>query len=111
MPKRTISLFMNDIVESIEKIIRYKQEITFEQFVGDEKTIDAVLRNLEIIGEAVKNIPDDLKNKYPSIEWKLIAGMRDKLIHSYFGIDLEIIWSTMEFLPELLTEIKTIKFN
>ena len=67
--------------------MKYRENITFEEFIVDDKTIDAVLRNLEIMGEAVKNLPEEIKVNYPAIEWKLIAGMRDKLNHSYFGVE------------------------
>ena len=93
---KNIKLFLNDILDSIQKIEIYTQGMTYDQFVKDEKTKDAVLRNLEIIGEAIKNIPGDIKEKYSEIKWKGITGMRDKLIHEYFGVSFPIVWETIK---------------
>ncbi len=107
MKKKDSLFFLLDIQNSLDKIFRYTNGITFEQFTGDDKTKDAVERNFEIIGEAVKNLTDDFKCKYPHIPFKQIAGMRDKLIHDYFGIDYEIIWKTIkDKLPEFSSEIE-----
>lgn len=92
MSKRNWMLFIEDIVESIRKIDEYIKKIEYKQFAEDEKTVDAVVRNLEIIGEASKNIPGEIKEKYKEINWKGIAGLRDRIVHQYFGIDLELIW-------------------
>lgn len=81
----------------------------FDEFLADMKTQDAVVRNLEIIGEAVKNLSKDLKNKYKDIEWKDISGMRDKIIHFYFGINWDIVWSVLkDKLPLLIEKIEQI---
>lgn len=77
----------------IAKIRRYVAGYDFETFSGDEKTADAVIRNIEVIGEAIRHIPDDLRQRYPDIPWRQIAGMRDKLIHDYMGVDLEYVWN------------------
>jgi len=69
--------------------------LDYQKFSADDKTLDAVLRNLEVIGEAVKNIPDEIKGKYPDVEWKSAAGMRDRLIHEYFGVSVRIVWETV----------------
>ncbi|MGH7791772.1 MAG: HepT-like ribonuclease domain-containing protein [Thermodesulfobacteriota bacterium] len=107
--RKDIKLFINDILESIEKIVSYTQAITYNQFIEDDKTKDAVIRNLEVIGEAVKNIPSATKKKYPDINWKAIAGMRDKLIHEYFGVSYPIVWETIRNdLPTLKAEIKKV---
>ncbi|MBL8190023.1 MAG: DUF86 domain-containing protein [Acidobacteria bacterium] len=82
---------LDDIGEAIGKIGRYTAGLNIETLANDEKTLDAVIRNLEIIGEAVKNVPDEIRQQYPETEWKKVAGLRDILIHRYFGIDLEII--------------------
>jgi uncharacterized protein with HEPN domain len=80
--------------------------IDFEQFMKDEKTLSAVIRKLEVIGEAAKNIPDSVKKKYPHIQWKKMTGMRDRLIHGYFGISIKLIWGTViTDIPPLITEI------
>ena len=97
MPKkRNIKLFLDDILESISKIKAYTQSMGYSEFIRDEKTKDAVLRNHEIMGEATKNIPDEVKEKYLEVNWKSIARMRDKLIHEYFGVSTPIVWETME---------------
>ena len=88
-------LYVEDILKSIEKIKRCTAGMSFKDFIRDEKTIDAVLRNLEIIGEVAKNVSEEIRQKYPQIPWKEIAGMRDRLIHAYFGVDLEIVWQTI----------------
>lgn len=106
MSKRNIALYLDDIRNAVEKIEEYTKNITFRDFSNDSRTIDAVVRNLEIIGEAAKNIPKEFSLKYPEIPWKKIGGMRDKVIHEYFGIDLEIVWQTIkEDLPLLKEKI------
>jgi uncharacterized protein with HEPN domain len=92
---RDAAVFLDDIVEACDKIFRYTSGFTAEQFYRDEKTIDSVVRNLEVIGEAAKNVPDEMRAKI-AVDWKKMAGLRDVLIHGYFGIDLEIIWDIVE---------------
>jgi uncharacterized protein with HEPN domain len=84
---RDYRLFLDDIRESCEKILRYTQGMAKVQFEADEKTQDAVVRNLEIIGEAVKHLPEEVRNRYPPVEWRKIAGLRDIVVHHYFGIN------------------------
>ena len=101
--------FLNDIKNSLEKIFKYTDFLSYEEFVKDDKTKDAVERNFEIIGEAVKNLTDDFRNSYPEIPFRQIAGMRDKLIHDYFGVDYQIVWKTIkDRLPEFYDNIKRI---
>jgi uncharacterized protein with HEPN domain len=89
---RDMRLYIEDILGSIAKIEQYTKDINENKFLTDTQIQDSVLRRLEIIGEAVKNIPDDFRNKYPQIPWKRIAGLRDVLIHEYFGVNLRRAW-------------------
>jgi uncharacterized protein with HEPN domain len=97
MYKRGDKEFILDMLNACEKIIKYTENLDFEAFLEDEKTIDACIRNLEILGEAVKNISLEFTKKYPEIEWREIARTRDKLIHSYFGVDTEILWKIVKY--------------
>jgi uncharacterized protein with HEPN domain len=111
MPERPdIRLFYEDIIESIDRILRYTAGMTYEEFVSDTKTQDAVIRNLEILGEAVKNLPDVFKEQYPDVPWRVISRMRDRLIHHYFGVSLEIVWETIQTdIPALREQLRTIR--
>lgn len=95
MSERTVALYANDIREAIERIEAYTKSLSFEDFRHDEKTIDAVVRNIEVIGEASRHIPDTIRLQYPTIPWKQIVGSRDKMIHEYFGVDLDVLWKTV----------------
>ncbi|MBP7410669.1 MAG: DUF86 domain-containing protein [Methanoculleus sp.] len=95
MPERSkIHLLCGDIAEAIERILSYTSEMTYSEFISDIRTQDAVIRNLEILGEAIKSLPPRFTERHPEIPWRFIAGMRDKLIHHYFGVSLEIVWET-----------------
>jgi uncharacterized protein with HEPN domain len=86
-------LYADDIVESCGKIRRYVSGMTFEEFVADDRTRDAVIRNIEVIGEAAKNLPDEVIARAPEVEWRKVRGMRDVVAHGYFGLDLKVVWS------------------
>jgi len=109
---REYKVYLRDILEAIGRIERYTGNMNFEDFSNNELIQDGVIRNLEIIGEAVKNLPDDIKKYYPEVEWRKIAGLRDILIHAYFGVDLEIIWDIVRNkVPELKEMVRKILSN
>lgn len=106
---RSYSDYLADIIDAMRKIGRFIEDFNELQFQQDEKTIFAVVRALEIIGEATKCLPDTFRSAYPQIPWKAMAGMRDKLIHQYTGVDLRVVWRTVaEDIPELLPQIEQI---
>ncbi len=93
---RNYQLYLQDILEAIEAIESFVAGMDFGDFVLDDKTSSAVMRKFEIMGEATKNIPDEIRQKYPQIPWKQLAGMRDKLIHFYFGVNYQLIWEAIQ---------------
>jgi uncharacterized protein with HEPN domain len=93
---RDSRVYLEDILEATRKITSYTAHLSKAAFLDDEKTFDAVVRNLEVIGEAVKKLPEDLRAKHPTVEWKKMAGLRDILIHEYFGLDSEIVWDIVK---------------
>lgn len=100
--KREAGDYIEDIISAMDKTINFVRNISYEEFTRDDKTVFAVVRALEIIGEAAKNIPDDIRKNYPEIPWKDMAGMRDKVIHEYFGVKLSIVWRAVkEEIPPL----------
>ncbi len=107
--KREYRLYIEDILESIEKIEQFVGDMDFEEFAGDDKTSSAVIRKLEIVGEAAKNVPADVRRKYKQLPWRDMARMRDKVTHAYFGINYKIIWKVIkEKLPEVKPVISKI---
>ena len=109
MSKRSPSLFVEDVIESANKILDYTKSLSFEDFIKDGKTVDAVIRNFEIIGEAANRLPEDFKDKHSNIEWHRIRGFRNRIVHDYFGIDYSIVWEIKEsFLPNLLQSLKSL---
>ncbi len=110
--KRDVNLFIQDILESINDIESFSKGLTKEKFAVDKLKQNAIIRSLEIIGEAVKGIPDSLKEKYAHVPWREIAGFRDVLSHAYFGISMDRVWNIIKKdLPSLKKEIEKIKID
>ncbi len=92
---RNYRLFLKDILEAMSAIEDFIRDMTFDEFIRDDKTVSAVLRKLEIIDEAVKYLPEEIKQKKMDIPWKSMAGMRDRIIHGYFGVDYHLVWNAI----------------
>jgi len=106
MSKRSVKPLLQDIVEALNNILSYSSEMSFDQFMSDQKTKDAVVRNFEIMGEAANKLPKDFLDKNSDIDWPGIIGFRNILVHDYFGIDYEILWKIKaDNLPELDSKI------
>ena len=102
-----IGVYIQDILDACDKIVEYTKGYTFSQFKNDQKTIDAVIRNLEIVWESAKLIPSKTRMKYPSLNWRGMTGMRDKLIHEYSKVIIEIIWETVQIeIPKLIKNLR-----
>ncbi len=109
MSKRSDNDWLHDIAEATKRIMTYIKEMTYNTFLDDTKTQDAVIRNLEIIGEATKNLSEECRTKNPNVPWKGMSGMRDRLIHDYIGVNLDIVWDVITVeLPKLLVQITKI---
>ncbi len=105
--KKNDDFFINHILDAINKIEKYTANTDYDDFIKDMMKQDAVIREIEIIGEAVKKLSEKYKDKKSNIPWKDIAGMRDKLIHDYFGVDIDAIWETvLKDIPDLKSKIK-----
>ncbi|MEE8386628.1 MAG: DUF86 domain-containing protein [Dehalococcoidia bacterium] len=106
---RDYKVYLEDVLQAITRVRRYTSGMSLETFSDDDKTVDAVVRNLEIIGEAVKKIPEQVRTGHPAVDWKKIAGLRDILIHAYFGVDVEIVWDVVRNgLPGLEQQVQAI---
>ena len=109
MSRRDSLLYLQDIVDSIEKIEEYTHGRSFEEFSSNNEKIDAVVRNFEIIGEAARYISQEFIGKYPNVPWEKMVSMRNKILHEYFGVDEEILWQTIqEDLPGLKEQLKAL---
>ena len=107
MSERGDREYAADIGEAIRRILNYTRDLTYAQFLADPKTQDAVVRNLEIMGEAVKHLSATFKKQHPDVEWSKIAGLRDRLMHHDFGVNLDILWNVIQTrLPELLEQLR-----
>lgn len=110
--KRDLNLFIEDIKNSIKNIGEFSKGLTLDKFSKNNLRQSAIIRQLEIMGEAVKNIPDSFKERYPNIPWRKIAGFRDILSHAYFGVNIERVWNIIEIdLPKLKEEINKLKIH
>ena len=107
--ERDVRLFLDDIVQSVSLIQEYLQGVTEEEFHRSQAAQDAVVRRIEIIGEATKHIPNELRNKYPEVTWRMMAGMIDIIAHEYFAINYNRVWDTaINFIPPLKEQVETI---
>jgi uncharacterized protein with HEPN domain len=110
MPRRDPDLLIEDILEALRKISIYTTGMGPEEFRQDLKTVDAVIRNLEIVGEATRQLPSEFTARYPDVPWRQIAGLRNRVIHEYFSVDLEIVWQVIQAdLPQLEAQLSRLK--
>jgi len=109
MSRRDTQLLIEDILESADRILIYTKNLSFEDFTADQKTVDAVARNFEIIGEAASRLPEEFKNKHSEINWIRITGLRNRIIHEYFGVDYSLVWKIkLDYIPQLIIALKEI---
>ena len=106
---RNYRLYLKDIFEAMEAVQTFVEGIDFDALVADDKTASAVVRKLEIVGEAAKNVPETIRQKYPQVPWRAMAGMRDRIIHAYFAVDYVVVWNTLKVdIPQLQPIIRQI---
>ena len=107
--KRNYKLFIKDIISAMKSIEKFVEGLSLDEVKEDDKTSSAVIRKFEIIGEATRHVPDNLKENYPDIPWKRMAGMRDRLIHAYFGVDYRLVWEAIKIdIPKLKPRLEEI---
>ena len=107
--KREYSDSLRDMLDNAQRAIQFTKGMDYKSFAEDDKTVYAVIRAVEIIGEAAANIPEEVRSQYPRVPWREVKGMRNKLVHHYFGINVEVVWQTIhEDLPILITSLKHI---
>ncbi len=110
MPKRDADLLVEDLLEALQKIALYTAGMDEEEFREDPKSIDAVVRNLEILGEATRQLPEEFTARHPDIPWRQIAGLRNRIVHEYFAVDLEIVWQVIRYdLPQLEAQLQRLE--
>lgn len=110
MKRRSVVVYIQDVLDAIRRIEEYLEDTSLDEFRNDRKTFDAVVRNIEIVGEAIKRVPESTTSKYPHIAWRKAAGMRDVLIHDYPDIVIDIVWATVkEHLPEFKNQLLEVK--
>ena len=109
MPERDWTLFLKDIQTHAKRIHAYTENLSMHEFFKDNKSYDAVMRNIQIIGDAIKHLPVEVRKEYKTVDWKKAAGLRDIVVHEYFGVNRDIIWDVIKNkIPELETEVKKI---
>ena len=109
MSKREPYLLIDDIIESAKKILAYTEHYSYDDFIKDDRTIDAVIRNFEVIGEAANRLPEGFKEQFSQINWHQIRGFRNRIVHHYFGIDYSILWEIRtNYLPRLIKMLEEI---
>jgi uncharacterized protein with HEPN domain len=96
MPKRNPELLVEDMLDALRKIRLYTESMSYSSFLQDEKTIDAVVRNLEVLGEAARQMPEEFSTGHANVPWRKIAGLRNRIVHDYFGLDLAIVWQIIQ---------------
>jgi len=112
MSERDVRALLQDMFEATRRILSYTEGLDYTAFQQDFKTQDAVLRNLEILGEAAKHIPAEMSPQYPNLPWREMAGTRDRLIHHYFGVNLDVVWGIVEMeLPNVVIELEKVLKN
>lgn len=110
MPRRSVALLIADMLERIERIHRFTAGLEREAFLNDEKTIDSVVRNLEVLGEAASRLPEDFRGRNATIPWRKIVGLRHRIVHQYFDVDLELVWEIVQSeLPTLEEQLRRLK--